>query len=300
MTTNFRRAITLTIKDTSTDVKTKPDIEKLRLLGELLSGITHEINTPMHYLDTNLTFLQKAFADLQKLIAHYRKILEEAREKGLLQHSDQELLEKIENEIEPEYLRQEIAAALAQSEEGVTLVSRLVLAMKDFSHPSQHRFSLVDVNKCIETARTITRHEWKLHADFNLNLGRDLPLLFASRDELHQMLINLIVNAAHAVAEKIADGSYNRGQIKVSSQSHNDAILIEVCNDGAEIAAENLGKIFQPYFTTKEPGKGTGVGLGLVRQIVEKEHGGNIRVSSSAQSTCFSILLPHRQNSADL
>lgn len=281
--------------------KPQANQEKLEMLGTLISGITHEINTPMHYLENNLTFLKYAFKDLLALDTKYGEVLAKVKKGETVSRSDWRKLEEIEKEAEPQYLKSEMSQALEQSLEGISMVSRLVLALKDFSHPSLHDFSLTDVNKCIDTVCTISRHEWKRVAELKLDLARDLPYLFASRDELHQVLLNLIVNAAHAVSEKIAAGKYDRGQISISTRALGEKIVIEVKNDGPEISTELQKLIFQPYFTTKEAGKGTGLGLNLVKRIVEEAHGGEISVhSNSREETSFIISLPHRRNNAEL
>ncbi len=269
--------------------------EKLKLLGGLISGITHEINTPMHYLDTNLTFLKYAFKDLSKLLDAYHLLLKHVEAGNSISPDEWQNLHQLEREADSEYLQKEIGLALEQSGEGISLVSRLVLAMKDFSHQAPHSFSLVDVNKCIDTVYTISRHEWKRIADFELRLSRDLPYLYASRDEIHQVLLNLVVNAAHAIAEKIQAGQYDRGNIKAITRIVEDNIEIEIANDGPEISGADIGRIFEPYFTTKEPGKGTGLGLSLVKRIIEKDHGGTIRVSSTTKATSFTLVLPQNR-----
>ncbi len=272
------------------------DQKKLEILGELISGITHEINTPMHYLENNLTFLKVAFKGLIDLSVAYQSLLQKIREGEIIASSDWQLLDATEKEAEPEYLRTEILQALQQSHEGIDMVSRLVLALKDFSHPALHDFALTDINKCIDTVCTISRHEWKRVADMQLNLAVDLPYLYGSRDEMHQVLINLVVNAAQAISEKIAAGEYNRGLISITTRSVDEKIEVVVHDDGPGIAPENLGLIFEPHFTTKEAGKGTGLGLSLVRRIVENAHGGQVIVESDPRGTSFRIVLPHRRN----
>jgi signal transduction histidine kinase len=289
------------IKDATHVCKRKAGKEKLKMLGELISGITHEINTPMHYLENNLTFLKFAFKDLLELDLKYQQILKKVKNGEKISDTEWQSLSEAEKEAEPEYLKEEGSQALDQSLEGVAMVSRLVLALKDFSHPSLHSFSLTDINKCVDTVCTISRHEWNRVAELELNLARDLPYLFASRDELHQVLLNLVVNAAHAIGEKISAGKYDRGQIKISTKTNEEKIEIAVSDNGPGIPTENLDLIFQQSFTTKEAGKGTGIGLGLVKQIVEDAHRGQIVVSSNEQSgTTFTIILPHRQNDAEL
>ncbi|MFZ5951323.1 MAG: sensor histidine kinase [Candidatus Rifleibacteriota bacterium] len=277
--------------------KPVPTQQKLEMLGSLISGIAHEINTPLHYLGTNLTFLKSAFKDLLDLVNEYQSVLAELEEEGKIPSDALSRMKNTENEANPDYLKSEISQALQESEEGIAMASGLVLAMKDFSYPGPRNFSLVDVNQCVDTVYKISRFAWKKEADFELNLADDLPYLLASRDELHQVLINLIVNASQAIKEKRNAGDYDRGQINVSTRSENNQIVIEVANDGPLIAQENLTRIFEPHFTTKPAGHGTGLGLSLVKKVVEKEHGGKIEVTSNAQfGTIFRIFLPHRQS----
>ncbi len=279
----------------------RSDAKKLEKLGALISGITHEINTPMHFLGNNLTFLKTSFNDLIKLLNIYKRILESVRAGNLPSANDWQELAEIESECEPEYLKAELAEALKQSHEGIDMVSRLVLALKDFSHPSMHEFTLIDVNKCIDTVSTISRHEWSQFADLDLDLAIDLPFVFGARGELHQVFLNLIVNSAHAISEKIASGAYRRGRIKIVTRAAGDRIEIEIADDGPGIPEKNLARIFEPNFTTKPAGKGTGLGLDLVRKIVEEAHGGQINVDSRPQcGVTFRILLPHRRNEKDL
>ena len=245
--------------------------------------------------------MKSSFNDLIRLNNIYKKLLETVRTGVMPSAHDWQELGEIESESEPEYLQAELADALKQSLEGIDMVSRLVLALKDFSHPSLHEFTLIDVNKCIDTVCTISRHEWKRLADLQFDLAGDLPYIYGSRDELHQVLLNLVVNSAHAIGEKIAAGTYRRGNIKISTRAVGDRIAIEVADDGPGIPPENLAKIFEANFTTKPAGEGTGLGLSLVRKIVEEAHGGQISVASKPQlGVTFSILLQHRRNEKDL
>jgi len=275
--------------------KIPEDLEKLQLLGRLVSGITHEINTPLHYLENNLTFLKSSFKDLFKLYDAYRGLAEKL-EAGESQAADElNRIADLEASVEADYLREETFQALEQSIEGVDMVSRIVLALKDFSHPSLQEFSLTDINKCIDTACTISRHEWKSVAELQLELAGDLPFLLCSRDEIHQILLNLVVNAAHAIDDKIRKNIYNRGLITITSCLYGDTIEITVADDGIGIDVENAARIFQPHFTTKVAGRGTGFGLSLVKSIVEQQYGGVIDFSTMAgEGTRFMVRLPHR------
>ncbi len=271
------------------------DLEKLQLLGRLVSGITHEINTPMHYLENNLTFLKSAFKNLFDLYGTYQQMLKTVRAGEVISQQGWQSLEKQEGEVEVDYLHSEIGEALAQSLEGIDMVSRIVLALKDFSHPSLHEFSLTDINKCVDTVCTISRHEWKRVADLKLELAGNLPFLFCSRNEIHQVLLNLVVNAAHAIGEKVNARAYDRGVITVFTATRGDQVEIRIQDDGPGIAPEHQPLIFKPRFTTKAAGNGTGFGLSLVKQIVEDRHGGSLSFTTvPGQGSIFTVVLPHR------
>lgn len=271
------------------------DLEKLQLLGRLLSGVTHEINTPMHYLENNLTFMKSAFKSLLELYSAYRQLINQVRAGGTITAQQLQALTAIESEVEVDYLHDELGQALSQSLEGIDMVSKIVLALKDFSHPSLHEFSLTDVNKCVDTVCTISRHEWKRVADLKLELAGDLPFLFCSHNEIHQVLLNLVVNAAHAIGAKITAKTYDRGVITVSTNAVGEQVEIKIADDGPGILAEHLPLIFNRNFTTKTAGNGTGQGLNLVQEIVEKRHGGTITLTSVVgEGSVFTVLLPHR------
>lgn len=277
--------------------KLPPDLDKLQMLGRLVSGITHEINTPMHYLEHNLTFLKVAFKDLMRLQLQYCELMQKVRTGDQIDEAAWQALESLRAEVEPDYLRSEIAKTLEQSIEGIDMVSSIVLALKDFSHRSQKEFSLTDINKCVETSCTISRHEWKKVADLKLELASDLPFLFCSRDEIHQVLLNLLVNAAHAITEKKEAGEYDRGTIKVTTIPNDKRVEIRIADDGVGITPEHQQKIFDGNFTTKKAGTGTGFGLSLVRNIVENRHNGKISCQSQpGQGSVFTVILPHRQS----
>lgn len=274
-----------------------PDLDKLQLLGRLVSGITHEINTPMHYIEHNLTFLKVAFTDVMALQSHCFDLLQRIQAGETIDKTVWQKLAQLKTEVEPEYLQAEIGKTLEQSLEGIDMVSSIVLALKDFSHPSQREFSMTDINKCIDTVCTISRHEWKRVADLQLELASDLPFLFCSRDEIHQVLLNLVVNSAHAVAKKKEAGGYDRGLIKISTIARGDRVEIRVEDDGAGIADEHQQMIFTTNFTTKKAGTGTGFGLNLVRHIVESRHQGKVSFTSQVgKSTVFTVILPHRKS----
>jgi len=162
--------------------------------------------------------------------------------------------------------------------------------MKEFAHPGGDYEYEVDVNKIIENAVVVSRNEWKYIADLNLDLTPDLPYIRANQSELGQVVLNMIINAAHAVRDTGQDNS--SGRIDIKSRAEGDWICIDISDNGSGIPQKVLDKIFQPFFTTKPSGQGTGLGLSLAYDII-KTHNGDIKVESKEkEGTTFTIHLP--------
>ncbi len=266
---------------------------KFEAIGRLASGITHEINTPMHYLGTNLGFLETAFRDLLALQNRYRDLLGKVRAGAGVTPDDLAALAALERQIDPLYLEREIGVTLKQSREGIDQVAKMVLALKDVSHPSLHEITLTDLNRCLQNVALITRHEWKRVADLRFNLAADLPLVPCSRDEITQVLLNLVVNAAHAVADRVRAAGGGLGTIVLATRADGAAVEVEVTDDGGGIAPEHQARLFTPGFTTKAAGQGTGQGLAIARDIVVRRHGGDLTFTTEpGRGTTFRLRLP--------
>jgi signal transduction histidine kinase len=171
----------------------------------------------------------------------------------------------------------------------------IVLAMKRFSHASNTDTSLADINEAIETTLAVCRNEYKYVADVSVELG-ELPPVTCNVGELNQVFLNLIINAAQAIEEKVA-GSGEQGQIRISTRLDGGNVLIEIADNGAGIAPELQDRIYEPFFTTKEVGKGTGQGLALARTTIERHSGSLECASAPGQGTTFAIRLPLQESS---
>jgi PAS domain S-box-containing protein len=265
---------------------------KLESIGQLAAGIAHEINTPTQYIGDNARFLKDAFESLGKIFPKFHELLSLAKEKEL----SPELTTAVEKEIvsaDLEYLVAEIPRAIQQSLEGVDRVTRLVRAMKDFSHPGVSEKTAVDINHSIESTVTVARNEWKYVAEMDLQLDRSLPPVACLPAELNQVILNLIINAAHAIADVVGDGSAKKGTITVSTSRIGDRIQIKVCDTGTGIPEKVRARMYEPFFTTKEVGRGTGQGLAIARSVVVDKHGGSIDFETEmGKGTCFIVSLP--------
>jgi len=188
------------------------------------------------------------------------------------------------------------SSATEQSLEGVEQVAKIVLSMKEFSHPGSKYKESTDINRCLENALTVSRNEWKHVADLDLQLAPDLPNVLALQGELNQVFLNLIVNASHAIEAAKKDG---KGRICITTRIIDDWVEISVSDDGTGMSKDIMEKIFDPFYTTKEVGKGTGQGLAIAQDIVVSKHDGKMKVASEpGQGTKFTILLPVTEREA--
>ncbi len=245
---------------------------KMAAIGQLVAGIAHEINTPIQYVGDNTYFLQGAFAELLKVQPSTRP----AR---------------------LEYLVEQIPKALAQSVEGIAQVSSIVQAMRTFVHPgTSDAKENVDLHKSIEAAIMLAKHEWKQVAEVSTDFDPALPLVPCRRGQFNQVLLNLLINAAHAIAEDVVARKKDaKGTITVKTRAEDGWATISVIDTGTGIPEAVRSRVFEPFFTTKEPGKGTGQGLSLVHSLITAGHGGTVTFETEGgKGTTFIVRLPLR------
>jgi signal transduction histidine kinase len=263
--------------------------QRLEAIGRLAGGIAHEINTPIQFIGDNVRFLQESFATTVTLVDAYRECL--FGEADMSRAERVAMAEGAERSADVSFLTEEVPQAAQETLEGVERVAAIVKAMKAVGRPSQVEQTPADLNAAIESTVVVSRSEYKQVAEVELDFG-DLPPVICHVGELNQVFINLIVNAAHAIADK-NEGTGERGRIGIKTRADNDQVVIEISDSGGGIPDEIRHRIFEPFFTTKEVGKGTGQGLSLSRALVVDRHGGSISVeSTTGQGTTFAISLP--------
>ena len=265
---------------------------KLEAVGQLAAGIAHEINTPTQYVADNTTFLGESTPQILQLLAVCKEMRQQANSGSI----PQELLQKFDCMVahsDLPFLEKEIPRAIAQSLEGLDRISRIVKAMKEFSHPGSNEKTATDINRAIETTITVARNEWKYVAEVQTDLDPSLPMVPCLQGELNQVILNLIVNAAQAIASVVGDGSTGKGKITISTRPLPDSIEIAIRDTGTGIPAGIQSRIFEPFFTTKPVGKGTGQGLAMAHSTIVKRHQGRIWFETEVgQGTTFFIQLP--------
>lgn len=242
---------------------------RIESIGHLAAGVAHEINTPIQYVSDNTTFLEQSFDDV---ISGMNELAE------LCGDHDQPGAEQVLERLDIEFLQEEIPEAIAQSREGLARVTEIVRAMKDFSHPGTD-VATHDLNQLIDSTAAVCINEWKYVADLDLDLDEQLPLIPCSGGQVKQVLLNLIINAAHAVAEANPDGS--RGKINVQTRRLDDEVEVRVGDNGVGIEHHIQQRVFDHFFTTKPVGVGTGQGLSLVWDVITG-HGGTVELDSTA------------------
>jgi PAS domain S-box-containing protein len=266
--------------------------QKLEAIGQLAAGIAHEINTPVQFVGDNLRFLQTGFNDLLTALDLHAGVLQSAGDAAAMR----EAIAAVENAVEDldlEFLRSEIPSAIEQSVDGVRRVSRIVRSMREFSHPDSDEKQPTDLNRAIETTVTVARNEWKYVADVDLDLATDLPPVPAHAGDINQVILNLLVNAAHAIGEQRGDAPSDKGRIVIQTRQRNAHVEMRVSDTGCGIPDHARSRIFDPFFTTKEVGRGTGQGLSLARNVIVKRHGGTIDFETEVgRGTTFIIRLP--------
>ncbi len=251
---------------------------RLASVGQLATGIAHEINTPIQYVGDNLHFIQDTFKDIVAAIQTLSSSLPEDQTESIL-----------DNHNIP-FLLADYPDAIKHALQGVEHVSQIVRSMKDFSHPGTAAKVCLDINQAIESTVTVCRNEWKQIANMNLDLSPSIGKIQCYAADLNQVLLNLVINAAHAIGEQERQ---EKGNIYVSTRIDGEWLEIRIADDGPGVPEKLRERIFAPFFTTKAIGKGTGQGLSICQDIIVKKHEGQIYLDDTVQQgACFVVRLP--------
>jgi two-component system NtrC family sensor kinase len=261
--------------------------EKMASIGQLAAGVAHEINNPVGYIFSNFGTLENYMDDLFEIIQYYESI-----ESHIGQPTVVAELKKIKEKIELDFLKEDIPELMQQSKEGIERVRKIVQDLKDFSRvDSNLEWQWANLHQGIDSTLNVVNNEIKYKADVIKEYG-DIPDVECLQSQINQVIMNLVVNASHAIGE-------TRGQITLRTSADASHVYIEVSDNGSGMPKEIVTRIFDPFFTTKPIGKGTGLGLSLSYGIIKK-HNGDIRVASElGKGTSFTICLPIKHVFAD-
>lgn len=287
------RRFTVTMRDMTEHRQMQRELnqaQKLESIGQLAAGIAHEINTPMQCVSGNVEFLKSCYERLFEVLDKYREYLDGPERSW---QERKETMERLTKECRYDHIRQQAPPAIEEAVDAVKKVIEIVRAMKAMSHPGTQEKVFTDVNDLIRSAVTISRNRWKYAAELELELEEGLPDVLALPAEINQVMLNLIVNAADAVLDKVGQNGEVLGTITIRTRRDGQGVHIEVEDTGCGMPEEVKRRIFDPFFTTKEVGKGTGQGLTITYDAIVKKHAGRISVETSpGEGSTFFVWLP--------
>lgn len=259
--------------------------EKMASLGQLAAGVAHEINNPLAYVNSNLQTLEEYCGDINELMDAYTAI-KSGNNANKTSTTAKELLKKIN----PEFLLEDTRQILQESQLGIKRVKIIVDDLKTFSHPEQKVWQEADINHSLESAMNIANNTLKYKANVRKYLNA-IPSVECILPQLNQVFVNLLVNAAQSIE------GFGEITIETKQPANTNYVEIKIKDTGAGIEKENQTKIFDPFYTTKPVGEGTGLGLSVSYGIIQA-HNGSIHVDSDfGKGTTFTISLPIKRAS---
>ena len=268
--------------------------QKLESVGRLAAGVAHEINTPVQFVSDSVSFVREAMDDLSAIVDKYRELrVATQSDDGSGTHvaAAAKAAEEAEDDADLDYILENAPVALDRARDGLGRVAAIVRSMKEFAHPDRKEMSQADINQAIQSTLVIASNEYKYVAEIETAFEH-IPRVNCYAAEINQVVLNLIVNAAHAIGD-VVKGTDKKGKIRVATRVLGDQVEIAITDTGKGIPVEVRSRIFDPFFTTKEVGKGTGQGLAIARSVVVDKHGGTLHFETElGVGTTFFICLP--------
>jgi len=261
--------------------------EKMASIGQLAAGVAHEINNPMGFITSNLNSLEEYTGEIIRFTTLQRTLIRHAAEADLLaKEAEARLLQELQafdKQADIDFILGDIPPLLKESIDGAERIRKIVQDLKDFSHPGEEELTTADINANLDKSINIVGSELKYKVTLEKSYA-NLPPVQCYARQLDQVFINLLVNAAQAIADK--------GTITVTTGYDATHAIVAISDTGAGIPKDKLKRIFDPFYTTKPVGKGTGLGLNVVYNIL-KRHRGSISVKSEVgKGTTFTLRLP--------
>lgn len=262
--------------------------QRLESIGQLASGIAHEINTPLQFVGDNLRFLQSSYGQFMRFFNEINTLIHTNRSR-----IETAAIQKIADQVDLDFITAEVAPTITESLEGIARLAHIIEAMKEISHPGSKEKTPVDVCHLIDTAITVSTNAWKYVAEVSTQCDPSIPLVKCYPNELSQALLNIIINAAHAIEDARNLGKEGKGRIDIRALAQGNTLVIEVNDNGCGISKKAQPKIFDQFFTTKGVGRGTGQGLAIAHSAIVKLHGGALTFTTEAnEGTSFCIQIP--------
>lgn len=260
--------------------------EKMASIGQLAAGMAHEINNPIGFVSSNLDALNDYMKEIRALFMVYEKLSKTLETTERLPPTIGEQVQTIADhreKIEIDYIMEDIPELLNDCKDGTGRISKIVGDLKNFAHPGNEKQMLVDINKGLETTLNVLSNELKYKTIVTKKFG-DVPLVQGFPQKLNQVFMNILINAAQAIEIK--------GEITILTKTENHDAVVSISDTGCGIEKKHISKIFDPFFSTKKIGTGTGLGLHIAYNIIE-EHKGTIQVTSTVgKGTIVTITLP--------
>ncbi|MGB7710592.1 MAG: PAS domain S-box protein [Microcoleus sp.] len=270
--------------------------EKMSSLGQLVAGIAHEINNPVNFIHGNITYLNQYTKQLLDLVILYEQEYPEP---------NSTILDRRE-EIDLDFLAEDLTKIMGSMQVGTERIRQIVLSLRNFSRLDESEMKPVDIHGGIESTLLILQHRLKAKDSWPaIQVVKDfgnLPLVECYASQLNQVFMNIIVNGIDAIEERyhklsVREAEANPGRISICTMmTTQKTVMVEFSDNGTGIPEEAINQIFNPFFTTKEVGKGTGLGMSISHSIVVEKHRGKIEcISSIGQGTTFQIQIPMGQ-----
>jgi signal transduction histidine kinase len=286
----FVRGLMIDVTEVRRLVREMAQGQKLESVGRIAAGVAHEINTSVQFISDSVRFVRHALKDVPHALADYRALAA-----GVLSGQEVTAAAKkaadTDEAADVDYFLKNAPDALDRALEGIGRVGSIVRSMTEFAHPDTRTKADIDLNRAIKTTLNMARNEYKSVAEIETDFG-DIPAVHCHAGDINQVVLNLLLNAAHAIGD-VVEGTSAKGRITVRTRAIGDYVEVSIRDTGYGIPEAVRGRIFEPFVTTKEVGRGTGQGLALSRGIVVEKLKGSLHFETeTGKGTTFFIRLP--------